>query len=66
MSGKNQWVVRRNGGWAVRGQGNSRDTSHHYTQQDAFFAARQIAQHQSSDVVMQGRDGRIRDRRSYQ
>jgi uncharacterized protein YdaT len=63
--GRNQHVVRREDGWAVRGEGNSRDTSHHSTQQDAISAARDIAQRQQSDVVIHGRDGRIRDRDSY-
>lgn len=63
--GKNQHVVRRDDGWAVRGETNSRDTSHHPTQQDAIAAARAIAQRQQSDVVIHGRDGRIRDRDSY-
>lgn len=63
--GKNQHVVRRPDGWAVRGEGNSRDTSHHTTQQVAIDAAREIAQRQGADVVIHGRDGRIRDRDSY-
>ncbi len=63
--GKNQHVVRREDGWAVRGEGNTRDTSHHQTQQDAIAAARDVAQNQQSEVVIHGRDGRIRDRDSY-
>jgi len=63
--GTNQHVVRRPDGWAVRGEGNARDTSHHPTQHDAIDAAREIAQHQRSEVVIHGRDGRIRDRDSY-
>lgn len=31
--GKNQHVVKRDNGWAVRGEGNSKDTSHHRTQE---------------------------------
>jgi len=41
--GKNQHVVKRDEGWAVRGEGNSKDTSHHRTQQEAADAARQAA-----------------------
>lgn len=61
----NQHVVRRDDGWAVRGAGNTRDTSHHPTQADAIDAARTIAQNQRSEVVIHGRDGRIRDKDSF-
>jgi hypothetical protein len=62
---KNQHVVRRPDGWAVRGEGNSRDTSRHETQGAAIDAAREIAQNQRSDVVIHRPDGRIRDKDSY-
>ena len=62
---KDQHVVIRNGGWAVRGENNSRDTSHHRTQGAAIDAARDIAQNQRSEVVVHGRDGKIRDSDSY-
>jgi uncharacterized protein YdaT len=62
----NQHVVRRDDGdWAVRGEGNSRDTSHHPTQGEAVDAARDIARSQHSEVVIHRPDGRIRDRDSY-
>lgn len=35
MAGKNQHVVKRDDGWAVRGERNQRDTSHHRTQSEA-------------------------------
>lgn len=59
---KNQWVVRRNGGWAVRGEGNTRDTSHHRTQREAIYAARRIAQNQHSELIITRRNGRIREK----
>ncbi len=65
MSGKNQHVVRRDDQWAVRGEGNTRDTSLHDTQAQAERAAREIAINQKSDVLTHSRDGRIRDRNSY-
>lgn len=65
MTGKNQHVVRRDVQWAVRGEGNTRDTSLHDTQAHAERAARQIAINQKSEVLIHGRDGRIRDRNSY-
>lgn len=61
----NQHVVRRGNGWAVRGENNSRDTSHHQTQTEAIEAAREIAQNQGREVVIHGRDGKIRDKDSY-
>jgi hypothetical protein len=63
--GKNQHVVKRDDGWAVRGEGNSRDTTHHDKQSDAINSARDIARNQQSEVVIHGRDGRIRDKDSY-
>lgn len=65
MTGKNQHVVRRDDKWAVRGEGNSRDTSLHETQAEAERTARQIAINQKSEVLIHGKDGRIRDRNSY-
>lgn len=61
----NQHVVPRDGNWAVRGAGNGRDTSVHTTQSAAISAARSIAQHQRSEVVIHGRDGAIREKNSY-
>ncbi len=65
MSHRNQHVVPRPEGWAVRGEGNSRDTSHHGTQAEAAHAARDIARNQRSEVVIHDRQGLIRDRDSY-
>ncbi len=65
MAGKNQHVVRRDDQWAVRGAGNSRDTSLHRTQAAAESAARDIAINQKSEVVIHGENGRIRARNSY-
>lgn len=64
--GKNQhvipWGLKQ---WAVRGEGNHRITSRHPTQKAAFIAARQIAVHQQSDVLIHGRNNEVRIRRSY-
>lgn len=60
-----QHVVQRDEGWAVRGEGNTRDTSHHDTQAKAIDAARQIAHNQGSELVVHGRDGRIRSKDSH-
>jgi len=63
--GKNQWVVQTEDGWGVKGEGNSRNTSNHNTQQEAIDAARDIARNQESELIIQGKDGRIRARDSY-
>ena len=63
--GRNQHVVTNDGRWAVRGEGAGRTTSTHRTQHAAINAARSIAINQLSEVVIHGRDGRIRDRDSY-
>ena len=65
MAGKNQHVVPHANGWAVRGAGNTRVTSVHETQREATEQARDIAQNQSSEVLIHGRNGRIRERNSY-
>lgn len=61
----NQHVVQREDGWAVLGENNTRDTSHHDTQAEAIDAAREIARNQGGEVVIHGRDGKIRDKDSY-
>ena len=61
----NQHVVKRTSGWAVVGEGNSRDTSVHPTQREAIERAREIAQNQQSEVVIHGEDGKIREKNSY-
>ncbi len=63
--GKDQHVVKRSDGWAVRGAGNTRDTSHHRTQEQARIAAREIAKNQKSEVLIHGKDGQIRAKDSY-
>ena len=65
MSGKNQHVVPHAGGWAVRGASNSRATSVHETQAQAITHAREIAQNQESEMLIHGRNGRIRERDSF-
>lgn len=58
-------VVPRNEGWVVRKEGASRATSVHHTQRDAVDAAREIARTSHGELIIHGRDGRIRDRDSY-
>jgi hypothetical protein len=63
--GKNQHVVKTDDGWGVKGAGNGRFTSVHETQQQAIKAAIPIAKNQKSEVVIHGRDGKVRDSDSY-
>ena len=66
MPGKNQWVSRRpSGKWAVHGERNNRDTALYDTQTQANERAIEIAKNQKSEVIIQGRDGRIRSKDSY-
>jgi ketosteroid isomerase-like protein len=62
---KNQHVTRHPDGWQVIGAGNSRATAVFKTQAEAIAAGRKIAQNQSSELVIHGRDGRIREKNSY-
>ena len=62
---KNQHVVPVGNNWGVRGAGNSRLTSVHQTQYNAINSARDIAIRNKTEVVIHGRDGRIRDKDSY-
>ncbi len=61
----NQHVVRKDKGWAVKGAGNSRYTAQTDTQSEAINIAREIAINQQSEVVIHGRNGKIRDKDSY-
>lgn len=63
--GKNQWVVPQDGQWAVKGEGNERATSLHNTQAEAIAAGRAIAINQKSELIIQGVDGKIREKNSY-
>lgn len=64
--GKNQHVTPHpNGGWQVKGAGNSRATVRTTTQRDAIAIARTIAQHQGSELVIHRQNGQIRDKDSH-
>lgn len=65
MAKKNQHVIPRDGSWAVRSAGSTRASSTHATQKAAIQKARQKAQKQGSEMIIHGRDGKIRDRSSY-
>lgn len=63
--GKNQHVTPHPNGWQVKGAGNQRATAVKSTQREAIDAARKIAQHQKSELIVHGRDGQIRQKDSF-
>jgi hypothetical protein len=63
--GKNQFVVKHGDQWAVKGAGNSRATAVTRTQQESYDIAKQIAKNQGSEVTVQGRDGKFREKNSF-
>lgn len=51
--------------WGVKGEGNSRYTKVTDTQREATAVARSIARNMQSELVIHGKDGRIRQKDSY-
>jgi hypothetical protein len=59
-------VVRGNsGGWQVRVEGTARARSIHKTQAEAAKAGRAIARKNNSELLVHGRDGKIRERSTF-
>jgi hypothetical protein len=66
MNKKNQHVTPHpNGGWQVKGAGNSRATVRSETQAAAITKATQVAKNQRSEVIIHRPNGQIRDKNSY-
>jgi len=64
--GKNQHATPHpDGGWQVKGEGNSKATRLTETQQEAISIAKEIAINQGSELFIHGKNGRIRERNSY-
>lgn len=63
--GKDRHVVPHDDGWAVRKPGADRVSSLHRTQNAAINKAIQGAKTDKSEVVIHGRNGKIRDKDSY-
>lgn len=53
------------GGWQVKGAGNSKATVRTTTQSDAITRAREIAINKGAEVVIHRPNGQIRDKNSY-
>ena len=65
MAKKNQHVVPLGNGWAVKAAGAERATVITTKQSDAISAGRNIAKNNHSELIVHGRDGKIRERNSY-
>jgi uncharacterized protein YdaT len=58
-------VVHHNEEWAVRVAGSNRVSSTHSTQQEAIARAREQAIAERGQVLIHGRNGQIREERTY-
>lgn len=65
MTKRNQHVVPRGDRWAIKAAGASRATAVLDKQGEAAERAREIARRHGTEVLVHGRDGRIRERDSY-
>lgn len=64
--GKNQWVTTRpDGKWQVKGEGNQKATAVTNTQKEAINIARNIAINQQSELIVQNKESRIRQKDSF-
>ncbi len=63
---KNQHVTMRpDGNWQVKGEGNKRASAVTNTQRDAITIATEIARNQKSELIIHGKNGKIREKNSY-
>lgn len=62
---KQQHVVKTEDGWGVKGTGNSKYTVLTDTQKEAIEIARGIAKNQGAELIVHGRDGKIRESDSF-
>ncbi|WP_366800040.1 DUF2188 domain-containing protein [uncultured Apibacter sp.] len=65
MMKKNQHVVPKDDKWAVLGEGNKKVTIVTDTQARAIEKAREIAKNQNSELIIHGKNGKIREKNSY-
>ena len=55
----------RDGEWVVEREGATRASSRHRTQAEADERARAVARREQAELIVHGRDGKIRHRESY-
>lgn len=66
MVRKNQHVTPHpDGGWQVKGAGNTRATARTTTQREAIGIAREISRNQGSGLVIHRPNGQIREKDSH-
>lgn len=65
MAKKNQHVVPLGNGWAVKAAGAKHATVITTKQSQAISYARSIAKNSHADLIVHGRNGRIRERSRY-
>lgn len=63
--GKDQFVVKHPNGWAVKGAGNEKATKVTSTQKEAIKVGTSIAKNQGSELTIQGKDGKFREKNSH-
>ena len=51
--------------WQIKSEHSKKATKNFLTQKDAISYAREIARKQQGELVIHGRDGKIRDKDSY-
>lgn len=65
MAKKNQHIVPLGNGWAVKSAGADKATIITTKQSDAISVGRTIARNNHTELIVHGRDGKIRGRNSY-
>ena len=65
MVKNNQHIVKHPDGWAVKKAGGQRATSVHKTQREAIDRGIDIAKSNKSELIIHGRNGKIREKNSY-
>ena len=65
MAQKNIHVIKNNDVWQVKREGSQRESKNFDTQQEAIQYAIPGAKKDHVEVVIHGRDGKIRDKDSY-
>lgn len=61
----NYHVVPRGDKWAVIGENKKKADSLHDTQKEAIRRGKELAQREGSELIIHGKDGKIRDKDSY-
>lgn len=61
----NQHVIPHKKKWAVRGKGNTRNTAIKSIKDEAIKTARRIAMNQKSELIIHGKDDKIKDKDSF-